>query len=108
MHRRLALLSLTLGCARLPAAEPAPGLELNTATQAQLERLKGVGVTLSERLLQARAQGPFAGWQDLRRRVPGLGSRVARQLSDQGLTVNGASLDGGAEAEAAAAASAAR
>lgn len=103
MHRRLALLLLLCG-SPLHAAQPARRLELNTATQAELERLKGVGVALSERLLQARAEAPFADWQDLRQRVPGLGGRLARRLSDQGLTVNGASLDGGGEADAAASA----
>jgi competence protein ComEA len=85
-------------------SHPPPRLELNTATQAELERLKGVGVALSERLLQARAQAPFDGWADLQRRVSGLGPRVARRLADQGLTVNGAVLDDAAEDEAAAAA----
>jgi competence protein ComEA len=109
MQRRRALpcllLLMCLEAAR--SAEPPP-LELNTATQAQLERLKGVGVSLSERLLAARAQAPFADWPDLQSRVPGLGAKLARRLSDQGLTVNGASLDGGSAAAAAAASAAAR
>jgi competence protein ComEA len=103
MQRRRALpclLSVLLCLGAAQAGEPP--LELNTATRAQLERLKGVGVSLSERLLAARAQAPFADWPDLQRRVPGLGAKLARRLSDQGLTVNGASLDGGS-AEAASA-----
>jgi competence protein ComEA len=107
MKRRRALpclLSVPMCLGAAQAGEPPPPLELNTATQAQLERLKGLGVSLSERLLAARAQGSFSDWPDLQRRVPGLGAKLARRLSDQGLTVNGASLDGGTAAEAAAAA----
>lgn len=105
MKRRRALpCLLLLTCLGAAGAGEPPPLELNTATQAQLERLKGLGVSLSERLLAARAQGSFADWPDLQRRVPGLGAKLARRLSDQGLTVNGASLDGGTAAEAKAAA----
>lgn len=67
-------------------------VEANTATQAQLERMKGVGVSMSERLLAARAEAPFKDWDDLRRRVPGIGERVAQRLSDQGLRVEGRAL----------------
>lgn len=78
------LTALALGLAPLARA-----LEANTASQAELEQLKGVGVAMSERLLQARTRSPFTGWGDLMARVPGLGRRTAKRLSDQGLTVQG-------------------
>jgi competence protein ComEA len=65
----------------------ATALEVNTASQAELEQLRGVGVALSERLLDERAKRPFADWKDLRARVPGLGRKQAARLSAAGLRV---------------------
>ncbi|UUX97503.1 ComEA family DNA-binding protein [Aquabacterium sp. J223] len=78
-----ALLSL------LVLASQAAALDLNRATQAELESLRGVGPGLSAAVLQARAERPFADWRDLEARVPGLGERSARRLSDQGGRVQG-------------------
>jgi competence protein ComEA len=64
-------------------------LELNEATQAQLESLPGIGPALAERLLAARQQAPFMDWDDLRRRVRGIGAASAGKLSDQGLRIAG-------------------
>lgn len=85
MQRRAWLLLVGLPLIAL-AATP---LELNQATQAQLESLAGVGPDLAERLLKARADKPFENWGDLRRRVTGVGAKLARKLSDQGLRVRG-------------------
>jgi competence protein ComEA len=62
-------------------------LDVNAASQAELEQLRGIGVSLSERLIAERAKRPFADWADLMRRLPGLGPRQASRLSSQGLTV---------------------
>ena len=67
-------------------------LDINRATQAELERLRGVGPQLSARILAARASQSFSDWEDLRKRVPGLGSLQSVRLSQQGLTVAGASF----------------
>jgi competence protein ComEA len=64
-------------------------LEINTASQAELEQLKGIGVAMSERLLKEREKAPIKDWEDLSRRVPGLRGTRAKALSDQGLTVGG-------------------
>ena len=69
-------------------------LELNQATQAQLESLSGVGPELAERLLKARSVKAFESWADLRRRVSGIGAKQANKLSDQGLRVQGQALPG--------------
>ena len=87
VNRRALLLTLMLGVSNVRAA-PAE-LEINKATQAQLESLPGIGPALAERILAARASAPFAGWADLRRRVKGLGKATARKLSDAGLRVQG-------------------
>lgn len=67
----------------------AASLEINVASRAQLEQLNGVGVTMAEQMLAERAKAPFAGWEDLRRRVKGIGSKRAAQWQAQGVTVNG-------------------
>jgi len=90
MNRRALLALLLLA----PAAWGQPAtLELNEATLAQLESLPGIGPALAERLLLARANGPFKDWADLRRRVRGVGPKLAARLSAQGLVVNGWALD---------------
>lgn len=67
----------------------AGALELNSATQAQLESLRGIGTAASERIIQERALRAFDGWADFTQRVKGFKSAMARRLSDAGLTVNG-------------------
>ncbi len=82
----LALLAGVTGTRAQRAYAP---LEVNSASQAQLESLPGVGPALAGRVLNAREAGPFADWADLRARVKGLGVATARKLSDTGLRVNG-------------------
>ena len=67
-------------------------LDINRATQAELERLKGVGPQLSSRILAARSIQSFSDWEDFRKRVSGLGPLQSVRLSQQGLTVAGASF----------------
>ena len=87
-HLLLACL-LALGATALMAA-PA---EVNTATQAQLESVSGIGPALAQRVLDARVHGSFADWRDLIARVSGLGAASAMKLSGAGLTVNGAAFE---------------
>jgi len=84
MKRILSMLAL------LPLA--ATALEINTASQAQLEQLPGLGVATAECILQARAERPFADWNDLGARVSGLRGKRAAQLDRQGLDANGKAL----------------
>jgi competence protein ComEA len=67
-------------------------LNVNSATQAELEQLRGVGPQLSTRILTAREARPFSDWDDLRRRVTGLGPAQSARLSREGLTVAGAAF----------------
>jgi len=69
-------------------------LEINQASEAQLDSLLHVGPALSQKILNQRQQSPFADWSDLIRRVPGIGPKRARQLSYQGLTVQGQAYPG--------------
>lgn len=80
---------LGLGAAAAPAAE----LELNSASRAELEQLRGVGIAMAERMLSERERRPFADWADAMKRVPGLKARLAAKLSEAGLRVQGAALE---------------
>lgn len=84
MHRLLLVLVLLLysGAGR--------ALDINRASEAELDGVKGIGPALSGRILQARAQAPFRDWDDLLQRVKGVSARSAARLSAAGLTVNGA------------------
>ncbi len=54
-------------------------VNLNTATQAELETLPGVGPALAKRIIAARQQQPFKSLQDLDR-VSGVGPQLLNKL----------------------------
>lgn len=65
------------------------GVDINQATAADLDGIKGIGPGTSARILEARQKGPFAGWNDLISRVKGIGPASAARLSGEGVTVQG-------------------
>ena len=83
------LLTLALGARASVAASHPPSPELNEATRAEIESLRGVGVELADRILTARRAGPFADVQDLRQRVKGVSRQALRGLLEAGMTVGG-------------------
>lgn len=64
-------------------------VDLNKATQAELESIKGIGPSMSGRMLDGRKNGTFKDWTDLVDRVKGVGAGNAAKFSNDGLTVNG-------------------
>ena len=73
------------------ASLPLWALDINQASEAELDNLRGVGPAFTRRILAQRDIQAFASWPDLMKRVSGMGVVVAKKLSDQGLTVNGKS-----------------
>ncbi len=67
--------------------------EVNQASQAELESLRGVGPSLATKILDARKTGTFKNWPDLVERVRGVGPASAARLSKAGLTVGGNTFD---------------
>ena len=67
----------------------AAATDVNQASVAELEAVKGIGPALSAKISGARQQAPFKDWADLVDRVSGLGASHARRFSEAGLTVAG-------------------
>lgn len=73
------------------AAAAMAAVDANKATEAQLDSVKGIGPATSKLIMSERKKGDFKSWQDFIDRVKGVGESRAAKLSDEGLTVNGAS-----------------
>jgi competence protein ComEA len=63
-------------------------LEVNTANEAELDSVRGLGPSSTARILKAREQGLFKDWADFMQRVKGIKPATADKLSAAGLTVN--------------------
>lgn len=74
-------------------------VDVNKADQAALESVKGIGPSLSGKLLDERKKGAFKDWPDLIDRVGGVGPGNAARFSTAGLTVNGAAYAAAPKAE---------
>lgn len=76
--------------AALCASASCAAVDANTATEAELDSVKGLGPAGTARILKAREQAPFTNWADFARRVKGIKPATAAKLSKSGLTVNDA------------------
>lgn len=65
-------------------------VDVNKATEKELDAVKGVGPVTSKLIMAERKKGEFKNWQDFIARVKGIGDSRAAKLSAEGLTVNGA------------------
>ncbi len=81
---RLLLLAALVGM----LATPAWAVDANSATEAELDGIKGLGPSQTARILQAREKAPFKDWADFMARVKGIKPPTAAKLSHNGLTVN--------------------
>ena len=80
------------------AAVFAASADVNKASQAELEAVKGIGPSIAGKILDERKKGQFKDWTDLVDRVKGVGEGNAAKFSADGLTVNGTSFKGMAPA----------
>ncbi|MEI8326973.1 MAG: helix-hairpin-helix domain-containing protein [Betaproteobacteria bacterium] len=80
--------------AMLYAAVCFAAVDVNKASAAELDGVKGIGPAISTKILDERKKGPFKDWNDFVTRVKGIGEKSAAKLSAEGLTVNGAALQG--------------
>jgi competence protein ComEA len=65
-------------------------VDVNRASEAELDGIKGLGPSSTARILKAREAGPFKSWADFMARVKGVKSATATKLSAAGLTVGDA------------------
>lgn len=73
--------------ALLCASAAHAGVDVNTATEAELDGIKGIGPHTTALILTERAHSPFKSWQDLMARVKGIKAASASRMSSNGLTV---------------------
>ncbi|SAK70017.1 DNA-binding protein [Caballeronia catudaia] len=68
-------------------------VDVNTADQAALDSVKGLGPVKSKAIIDERTKnGPFKDADDLATRVKGLGTKSVANLEQNGLTIGGSSL----------------
>jgi competence protein ComEA len=91
MLKKIAGTLLTIGFAGLTWAQP---IDLNKASEIELDALKGVGPALTQELMNERKKAHFKDWEDATSRVKGFGPQKASSLSDQGVRVQGSAYTG--------------
>ena len=90
MLKKLLMLFVALSLSL--AAGLAAAVEVNTADQAALESVKGLGPVKSKAIIDERTKnGPFKDADDLANRVKGLGTKSVGHLEENGLTIGGSS-----------------
>jgi competence protein ComEA len=75
-------------------------VDVNKATAAELDAIKGIGPGISGKILDERKKGNFKDWNDFIERVKGVGETNAAKFSAEGMTVNGSGFKGVAAAPA--------
>ena len=73
-------------------------VDVNKATAAELDSIKGIGPGTSTKILDERKKGNFKSWTDFIERVKGVGDGNAAKFSAEGMTVNGEAFKGAAPA----------
>ena len=91
----LAVLAFLMSTAMAMAA-----VDVNKATEAELDSVKGIGPGTSKLIMTERKKGEFKNWDDFVTRVKGVGEKRATHLSEAGLTVGGQSYKPAATAKA--------
>ena len=86
--------------AMLYAAATFAAVDVNKATAAELDGIKGIGPGISTKIIDERKKGNYKDWNDFITRVQGVGEGNAAKFSAEGLTVNGAGFSGAAAAPA--------
>ena len=84
---RAAAISATLALTSLGVAIASP-INVNTATQSELESIKGIGPSKAKTIITERLDGGhFQDANDLQKRVRGIGMRSVEKMVDNGLTI---------------------
>ena len=73
----------------LYAAVAFAAVDVNKASAAELDGIKGIGPAISGKIIEERKKGNFKDWDDFIVRVKGVGEGNAAKFSAEGLTVGG-------------------
>ena len=65
-------------------------VDVNQASEAELDGVKGIGPATSQLIVAERKKSEFKNWADFIARIKGLGDKSAARFSAQGMTVSGA------------------
>ena len=77
--------SVLVAVSALSSASP---INVNTATQSELESIKGIGPSKAKTIIAERLDGGhFQDANDLQKRVRGIGMRSVEKMVDNGLTI---------------------
>jgi len=77
--------AILLGGLSIAAAEP---VNVNTATQSELESIKGIGPAKAKTIIAERLDGGhFQDANDLQKRVRGIGMKSVEKMVDNGITI---------------------
>jgi competence protein ComEA len=91
MLKKLLMLLIALGLS-LSAVIATAAVDVNTADEAALESVKGIGPVHAKAIIDERTRGgPFKDADDLANRVKGIGQKSVVNLESAGLTINGSS-----------------
>ena len=78
----------------LYAAMSFAAVDVNQASAADLDGIKGIGPVISGKILDERKKGAFKDWSDFISRINGMGEKNAAKFSAQGMTINGSAYSG--------------
>lgn len=88
------LLTILTAAAFSPFSSAFAATDINKATQAELESVKGIGTSMSTKILDERKKSNYKSWDDFIARVSGVGPGNASKFSADGLRVNGEPFNG--------------
>lgn len=84
---RSVLVGAALTMASLGVTNASP-INVNTATQSELESIKGIGPSKAKTIITERQEGGhFQDAHDLQKRVRGIGMKSVEKMVDSGLTI---------------------
>ena len=83
--------------AALSAIAAFAAIDVNKATQAELDGVKGIGPVTTRLIMAERKKTEFKNWDDFIARVKGVGDKSASQFSAAGMTIGGATYTAAAK-----------
>jgi len=69
-------------------------VDVNKASEAELDGIKGIGPATTRMIVAERKKADFKNWEDFIARVKGVGEKSAAKFSAEGMTVGGTAYQG--------------